>query len=148
MADAFDLLLTKMVAEGKANKGKKKTRVKRLPSGDTIEVSVASNPWTDEALVLVSTNIICDNCGNEALGWEPSLYIERINKRRKNPITQIEKLDACAFSSVYGALPKRVEILTQHSCTCPLCFGIGDNRVDELTGIMTPVQMVIPFKEN
>jgi len=141
MADAFDLLLIKMVAEGKANKGRKKTRVKKLPSGETIEVSAASNPWTDEALVLVSTNIICDNCGNEALGWEASLYIERINKRRRNPITQIEKLEACAYSSTYGGLPKRIEVLEKHSCTCPHCFGIGDNRADELTGELSPSQL-------
>lgn len=143
--DDFDKLLTRMVKEGKANQGKKKKRKKKLPSGETIEVSAASNPWTDEALVLVTTNIICDSCGNETLGWEPSLYIERKNSRRHNPITQIEKLEACAYSSVYGALTKRIEVLVKHSCTCPLCFGLGDNRADELTGKMAPVQLALNF---
>ena len=149
--DDFDILLTKMVKEGKANRNKPKTRKSKLLTdkvGRQSGMQAAHNPWTDEALVLVSTNIICDNCGNEALGWEASLYIERKNARRKNPITQIEKLEACAYSSVYGALPKRVEILVKHSCTCPLCFGIGDNRVDELTGKMAPVQLALNLTEN
>ena len=145
--DDFDKLLSTMVAVGKAQKSKKRTRVKKLPSGDTIEVTVAHNPWTDEALVLIATNMICDNCGNESMTWGQSLYIERKNTRRRNPILSLERLEACHFSSIYGSLPKRVEVLVKHSCTCPLCFGIGDNRADELTGKITPVQTVITFKE-
>ena len=138
--DAFDKLLAGMVAVGKAQKGKK--RKKKTTAGSTTpEVTLAVNPWTEEALVLVSTNIICDNCGNEALGWESSLYIERKNSRRRFPITQIEKLEACAYSSIYGGLSKRIEVLEKHSCTCPHCFGIGDNRADELTGELSPTQL-------
>ena len=138
--DAFDELLAGMVKVGKAQKGKK--RKKKTTAGSTTpEVSLVVNPWTDEALVLVSTNMICDNCGNEALSWEPSLYIERKNSRRRSPITQIEKLDACAYSSTYGGLPKRVEVLEKHSCTCAHCFGIGDNRADALTGEFSPTQL-------
>lgn len=138
--DAFDKLLAGMVQIGKAQKGKK--RKKKTTAGSTSPgVPLVTNPWTDEALVLVSTNIICDNCGNEALGWEASLYIERKNSRHRNPITQIEKLEACAYSSIYGGLPKRIEVLEKHSCTCPQCFGIGDNRADELTGELSPSQL-------
>lgn len=67
--DDFDALLVKMVAVGKA--AKKKPRAKTAGS-TTPEVSRAVNPWTDEALVLLSTNTICDSCGNESLSWNSS----------------------------------------------------------------------------
>lgn len=137
--DDFDKLLLSMVKEGKktAAKGKKKGKKKEGKKVEKRLPPSSSSAWTSEALVLVSTNIICDNCGNEALGWEPSLYVERKNSRHRSPITQIEKLGACAYSSIYGSLQKRVEVIEKHSCTCPLCFGIGDNRADELyTGIL------------
>jgi len=142
--DDFDALLSRMVKEGKATK--KKPRAKKPPvGGETSPRAKVASLWTSEHLVLVSTNIICDNCGNEALGWEPALYIERKNSRRRNPITSIEKLPSCAYSSIYGALPKRVEVLVKHSCTCPLCFGIGDNRAGELLGEITPNQLQLPL---
>ena len=145
--DDFDKLINAMVEEGKKQKpARKKKTAKSAKTGDT-EVSYAVNPWTDEALVLVATNRICDRCGNEALAWEQSLYIERINTRPANPIRQIERLDQCNYAAVYGALPKRTEFRTEHSCACPQCFGIGDNRGDDLAGEYTPVQLQLNFGE-
>lgn len=146
--DDFDKLLNSMVADVKAGKFKKKrTKKKKQVDGKEVEVSYAINPWDDEALVLMATNTICDRCGNDSMSWNQSLYIERVNRKRRDPITLIERLDQCNYAAVYGGLPKRVEVITQHSCTCPQCFGIGDNRADALTGNMTPVQMVLDFGE-
>lgn len=146
--DDFDKLITSMVSDVKAGKFKKKRSKKKvLPSGETVEVPYAVNPWDDEALVLLATNRICDRCGNEALAWEQSLYIERKNSRRRNPIVSIERLDQCNYAAVYGSLPKRLEIRNEHTLACPQCFGIGDNRGDELTGEFTPVQLQLNLGE-
>lgn len=139
--DDFDKLLAGMVEVGKKAKAAPRKKKARATAGSTTpEVSRAVNPWTDEALVLLSTNIICDNCGNESLSWNASLYIERKNTRRRAPITQLEILTPGNYSAVYGALPKRTEVLVKHSCACPHCFGIGDNRANALIGEISPYQ--------
>lgn len=143
--DAFDTLIEHMVREGKATKALAKK--KKTPDSTTPEVSRAVNPWTNEALVLIATNLICDNCGNESLSWNQSLYIERINKRFRNPVTEYEQINFCSYASVYGSLPKRTEMLVKHSCTCPLCFGIGDNRGNKLVGEMLPTQLSLTLGE-
>lgn len=149
--DDFDKLLAGMVALGKATKAAPRKKKGKALLTDKVGrqegMQVAHNPWTNEALVLLATNMICDSCGNESLSWNASLYIERKNSRRRNPITQLEILAPCNYSAVYGALPKRTEVLTKHSCTCPLCFGIGDNRGDDITGDMRPTQQQLPLGE-
>lgn len=148
--DDFDKLLAEMVLVGKAEKEKEKGKKaaerakngkkKRLAGSTTPEVTYAVNPWTDEALVLIMYNTKCNNCGNESTSWENNLYVERINRRRRLPIIKIERLEQCHYSCVYGALPKRVEVIQKTSCTCPLCFGIGDSNHDEIMAEISPHQ--------
>ena len=143
----LDALVAGMVDDVRKGKYKKKKpnvltdKVSRQPG-----MQSAVNPWTDEALVLIMYNTLCNNCGNEAVSWETNLFVERHNRRRALPITQIERLDQCAYSSVYGGLPKRIEVIQKTSCTCPQCFGIGDNNHDELVVEVNPLQLHL-FKE-
>lgn len=129
------------VAKGKHKKPRKKrnvltNKVDRQPGMQSVV-----NPWTEEALVLVMTVTTCDSCGNEGTSWENGLFIERHNRRRALPITQIERLDRCHYSSVYGGLPKRIEVLEKTSCTCPQCFGIADSNHDKLVDEINPLQL-------
>lgn len=138
----LNALVAGMVSDVK--KGKFKSTKKKVVAADgTTKVVNAVNPWTDEALVLIMYNTRCTSCGNEATSWEESLYVERHNTRRRLPITQIEKLGACAYSSVYGGLTKRIEVIQKTSCTCPQCFGIGDSNHGKLFDEVLPNQLAL-----
>ena len=131
------------VASGKAltPRKKKKNILTDKTYGRQADAHEVTNPWTAEALVLITTVCTCQRCGNEATSWEPNLYIERINRRPRNPIRQIERLDSCVYSAAYGGLPKRIEVRHKQSDTCPLCFGIGDSNGDALIPSISPKQL-------
>ena len=138
----LEALVQKMLAEVKQQKGKKKRKKKSQKEEKAKESSSIKNPFIDEALVLLATTHRCLRCSNESMSWSSELYIQRREKSRKKfPLLKIEQITTPEYSATYGALPKRVDMRIIETPTCPLCFGIGDNRGDNLTGELTPIQL-------
>lgn len=139
-------MLAKMVADVKSGKFKKK----KAKGGKSLNPNILNKKvaapkgvrtYTDECLVLVATTTICDSCGNEGVSWSNELYIQRIDKRLRNPLTSIERITTPAYSCTYGSLPKRIEMQEHHSPACPLCFGLGDNQGNTLHEGVSPMQL-------
>lgn len=138
-----------LLKEARAGKRKKKARKKKAKKKTPSQAAGRTSPklWDEEMLVLVAKEITCTNCGNSTLSWNRDLYIQRKTLRVRNPITKLERLGNSMYDAAYGNLPKRVEVLSETSPTCPLCFGIGDWQGNTLTGKMAPVQLAINFKK-
>jgi len=121
-------------------KGAKKKSKKTSPASPPLP---SIKPlYSDEALVLIAINTTCETCKKESLSWNNALYVERKSKRLKNPVVSLERIETCAYSCTYSALPKRVEIINRTSPCCPLCFGLF-----EAEGGISPRQMSFPFAQ-
>ncbi len=136
--------LQAMVAKMLTEVPKKGTRKKKKKSNHHLQpVATSKSPkvWDDEALVLITTETLCSSCGNTGLSWHSELYVERRSSRTKTPITMLERISNTMYAPAYGHLPKRVEVRTEHTPACPLCFGIGDNAGNAIIGTYVPVQL-------